>query len=175
MGEVAGGVYLITGISAAGKSSVAAELAQRLAPRSVHVRGDVFRRMVVNGRADMTADPSPEALQQLRLCYRLGAQVADGYAAAGFTTVLQDVILGADLAEMVGMISARPLRVVVLAPRPDVVAAREAARAKSGYDAVTIEALDRVLRDETPRLGWWIDSSAQSLDETVDEILRRAS
>ena len=36
-------VVLITGIQAAGKSTVAQELAERL-PRSVHVRGDVFRR-----------------------------------------------------------------------------------------------------------------------------------
>jgi len=36
-------VVLITGIQAAGKSTVAQELADRL-PRSVHVRGDVFRR-----------------------------------------------------------------------------------------------------------------------------------
>jgi len=41
--------------------------------RSVHVRGDLFRRMVVNGRADMTPDPSAEAVRQLRLRYRLTA------------------------------------------------------------------------------------------------------
>ncbi|WP_324193143.1 zeta toxin family protein [Nocardia nova] len=38
-------VYLITGIQAAGKSTVAQALAERL-PRSAHVRGDVFRRFV---------------------------------------------------------------------------------------------------------------------------------
>ncbi|MFD0854673.1 AAA family ATPase, partial [Actinomadura adrarensis] len=53
-------VVLITGIQAAGKSTVAQSLAERLS-RSVHVRGDVFRRMVVGGRADMSPDPPPEA------------------------------------------------------------------------------------------------------------------
>lgn len=43
-------IVLITGIQAAGKSTIAQALAERL-PRSVHVRGDLFRRMVVNGRA----------------------------------------------------------------------------------------------------------------------------
>src|SRR6266511_2446735 len=47
-------VVVITGIQAAGKSTTAQALAERL-PRSVHVRGDVFRRMVVGGRADLTA------------------------------------------------------------------------------------------------------------------------
>lgn len=49
-------ILLITGIQAAGKSTVAQLLAERL-PRSVHVRGDLFRRMVINGRADMTPSP----------------------------------------------------------------------------------------------------------------------
>lgn len=43
-------VILITGNMAAGKSSVAQALAERL-PQSIHPRGDVFRRMIVNGRA----------------------------------------------------------------------------------------------------------------------------
>ncbi|WP_206045799.1 AAA family ATPase [Nocardia mangyaensis] len=58
-------IILITGIQAAGKSTIAQLLAERL-PRSVHVRGDLFRRMVINGRDDMTPDPSEEAVRQLR-------------------------------------------------------------------------------------------------------------
>ena len=57
---------------AAGKSTVAELLAQRL-PRSVHVRGDVFRTMVVNGRADMTPQPTAEAIAQLHLRYDLAS------------------------------------------------------------------------------------------------------
>lgn len=53
---------VITGISAAGKSTVAQALAERL-PRSVHVRGDAFRRMVVNDRADMRSDQQHAALE----------------------------------------------------------------------------------------------------------------
>lgn len=79
-------IVLITGIQAAGKSTISQALAERL-PRSVHVRGDVFRRMVVGGRAEMTPGPSNEALQQLRLRYRLAAQVSDTYFEAGFTVI----------------------------------------------------------------------------------------
>jgi hypothetical protein len=43
---------LVTGIQASGKSTIAHLLAGRL-PKSVHVRGDLFRRMIINGRADM--------------------------------------------------------------------------------------------------------------------------
>ncbi|MFE4593275.1 hypothetical protein [Streptomyces laurentii] len=71
-------VVLITGVMAAGKSTVAELLARRL-PRAAHVRGDLFRRMM--------------------------------------------------------------------------------------------EALDRVLRERTPRVGLWLDTSGQSPDQTVTAIL----
>lgn len=110
-------VILITGIQAAGKSSVAQAVAERLV-RSVHLRGDVFRRMIVNGRASIgLAQPPDEASRQLRLRYRLAAQAADGYAEAGFTVVLQDIVLGEYLTEIMTAIRTRPLYVVVLAPR----------------------------------------------------------
>lgn len=166
-------IVLISGIQAAGKSTVARLLAERL-PRSAHLRGDLFRRMVVNGRADMTAEPSPEAIRQLRLRYRLLANACDAYFEEGFTVVAQDVILGKHLAEMVRMIRHRPLLVVVLAPQPWAVAAREAGRAKDAYRQWTIELLDRGLRHDTPRLGLWLDTSRQSPEETVTEILSRA-
>ncbi|MGY1434170.1 AAA family ATPase [Streptomyces reniochalinae] len=112
------GVIVISGISAAGKSTVAQALAERL-DRPVHVRGDFFRRMIVNGRVNMTAQPDPEALAQLRLRYRLAAASANAYCAAGFTAIVQDVVLGEHLAEMTEIITSRPLAVVVLAPEPD--------------------------------------------------------
>ncbi|MFE3957021.1 AAA family ATPase [Nocardia sp. NPDC059091] len=166
-------VYLITGIQAAGKSTVAQVLAERL-PRSAHVRGDVFRRFLVSGRADMTPDPSPEALEQLRLRHRLAAEVADSYAAAGFTAVVQDVVLGDLLPYLIGRIRTDPLYVVVLAPSPDAVARREAARPKDAYGAFTVNDLDSALRTETPPLGLWLDSSDLTVGETVDAILANA-
>ncbi|HEX4819974.1 MAG TPA: AAA family ATPase [Acidimicrobiales bacterium] len=168
-------VVLVTGISASGKSTVAELLAQRF-ERGVHVKGDVFRRMVVSGRAEMSASPSADGWDQLRLRYRLGAATADAYHAAGFSVVVQDVVVGQVLDEYVAAIRSRPRFVVVLAPRPDVVEAREAGRAKVAYrdGAPTVDALDHALRHETPRLGLWLDSSDQRPDETVEEIIERA-
>jgi predicted kinase len=166
-------VVLISGIMAAGKSTVAELLARRL-PRAVHLRGDVFRRMIVSGRAPMTAELTGEAWRQLRLRYDLAASAADRYAAAGFTVVLQDVVLGAELPALVERIRHRPLAVVVLAPRADVVAARERDRPKQGYGDWPVADLDADFRATTPRVGLWLDTSAQTPEETVDEILARA-
>ncbi len=163
-------LILITGIMAAGKSTVAQKLAERL-PNSVHLRGDLFRRMIVNGQAEMGLELSPVALAQLHLRYRIAAAAADLYMAAGFTVIYQDIIIGPDLTEVVRFYSTYPLYVIVLCPNPTVVAAREANRHKTGYGAMVVDDLDRVFRTETPRLGFWLDNSQLAVDETVDAIL----
>ncbi|UJW32345.1 AAA family ATPase [Saccharothrix sp. AJ9571] len=165
-------VYLLTGISAAGKSTVAQELAGSL-PSAVHLRGDLFRKMVVTGRHEMSAEPTPEAIAQLRLRYRLAASCADGYFEGGFSVVYQDVILGPYLTEVIGMLRSRPLIVVVLAPDPAVVGSRERGRAKSAYVGYTPEMMDAELRRNTPQFGLWLDSSRQTPGETAAEILSR--
>lgn len=170
---VSEGVFFVTGISAAGKSTVGELLATRF-ERGVHVRGDVFRRMVVSGRVHMRPGAPPEAEHQLDLRYRLGAQTADAYFDAGFTVVVQDIVMGEAVQTYVSRIRSRPLFLVVLAPRVDVVEAREASRAKSAYSGDLSPAdLDRYLRAETPRIGLWLDTSDQTPAETVDEILAR--
>jgi chloramphenicol 3-O-phosphotransferase len=168
-------IVLVTGISASGKSTVA-ELLARPFDRSVHVRGDLFRRMVVAGRHEMTAVPSDEARRQLGLRYRLGAHTANTFHDAGFAVVVQDVVLGPPLADYAAALHGRPLVVVVLVPDPAVVARREAARSKVAYrdGAPAIAALDEALRRETPRIGLWLDTSSQTPDQTVDEIVARA-
>ncbi len=164
-------LILITGIMAAGKSTVAQALAERL-PKSVHLRGDLFRRMIVNGRAEMGFDLTEEALRQLHLRYHLAPLVAAQYLAAGFTVVYQDILIGAGLTEMLPAYAELPLHLVVLCPDPTAVAAREAARPKTGYgDPAEIALFDRVLRSDSPRLGLWIDSTELSVAETVDQIL----
>jgi cytidylate kinase len=169
-----GRVIVITGVMAAGKSTVAELLARRL-PRSVHVRGDVFRRMVVNGRVEMTPNPSPEALSQLSLRYDLASQAADRYAAAGFDAVVQDVIIGRVLAGFIDRITSPDRFLVVLAPSVAALEFREQLRSKAGYGHFSADALNEVLHSETPPIGYWLDSSAQTPEETVDDILANLS
>ncbi len=164
-------IILITGNMASGKSTIAQALAERL-PRSVHLRGDLFRRMIVKGQAEMTFDLSAEARKQLNLRYELAAQTAKHYAEAGFTVVYQDIVIGATLQAVVDSFQPYRLAVVVLCPRPDVVAARDLARDKIGYpDRSVVEAFDRVLHSETARIGYWLDNSDLTVAETVDAIL----
>lgn len=164
-------IIVITGVMAAGKSTVAQALAERL-PRCAHVRGDVFRRMVVSGREEMTISAGTEAIFQLHLRYELGAMVAARYQDAGFDVVLQDIIFGDDLRQVIRLLGDRSVHVIVLCPSPDVVAERDMARPKTGYgDAWTPEMLDQQLRESPSGVGFWLDTSDLTIDETVDRIL----
>lgn len=171
-------IILITGIMAAGKSTVAQALAERLS-RSVHVRGDQFRRFIVSGREEMDGiSPSDEAVGQLHLRYQLAADTARTYAAAGFTVVLQDIYLGNDLPAMVERLQPHPVHVIVLCPSPQSVQVRDTARQESrgkiAYQpgGIDIAMLDDALR-ETPSIGFWLDTSDLDANQTVDKILRR--
>jgi hypothetical protein len=131
---------------AAGKSTVAHLLASRL-ERGVHLEGDVFRRSIVSGRAEMTPDASPEALE--------------------------DVAAGPLLGEYRNAIRSKPCHVIVLVPSLESVVEREAGRPHKGYGAWTVEELYAGFVESTPRVGIWLDTTGLTPDETVDEIYAR--
>jgi predicted kinase len=168
----AGDIVVVTGIMAAGKSTVAQALAQRL-PRSVHLRGDIFRRFIVNGQAPVTPENWTEAEQQLHLRYQLAANAAITYARAGFAVVHQDVILGSEVPHVLALLRKSPGRIflIVLVPAPGVAAERDRLRTKTGYTDWTPHELDEGLRTETPHIGLWLDNSALNVEQTVDAIL----
>lgn len=172
-------MWLVIGVQAAGKSTVAQGVAEARA-RSVHVRGSQLYRWAVDGWVHPGEGPEAETRRLLELRYRLSARIADEYCAAGFTTVVQDNVYGDDVAAWLRSIGARPRHLVVLRPRVDVVAARDAARqAATGKVAyrpggATIESLDRALA-RIPRIGLWLDTSDQTAEETVADVLARTA
>lgn len=176
---VSKGIWLVIGVQAAGKSTVAECLAGSF-ERGIHVRGGQFYRWAVTG----WVHPGPghregsEARRLLDLRYRLATMVADEYCDAGFTTVVQDNVFGTDVTAWLDRVHTRPRHLVVLRPSKDVVARREKDRTRAiGKVAYrpgdfTIEDLDRAL-DATPGTGLWLDTSYQTPEETVREILAR--
>jgi cytidylate kinase len=169
-----GDILVVTGIMAAGKSTIAQALAELWSP-SVHLRGDVFRRMIVNGQEPVTLENWPAAERQLHLRYDLATTAALRYAVAGFIVCYQDVIIGTELSRIVDLLAKRAgdLYVVVLAPTPTVALARDLARHKTTYGDWTPDDLATTLQAETPRIGLWLDTSELSVDQTVQTILAR--
>lgn len=117
---------------------------------------------------------SNEATDQLLMRYQLAAATADGYAQSGFVAVMQDIIVGKLLDEVVGMFTASNLFVVVLDPEPRAIRTREAGRVKAGYvDSWTPTELVADFRATTPRIGLWLDTTELDARQTVSAIIER--
>ena len=101
-------MYLITGLMACGKSTISDLLAKSL-NKCVHLRGDVFRKMIVSGREDMSDSPSEEAIRQLHLRYKLIADAAKSYFEDGFSVVIQDNYYGDELNRMLSYLHTYPV------------------------------------------------------------------
>jgi hypothetical protein len=168
----------VTGAQASGKSTIAELLASQF-ERGVHVRGGQFYRWAVRGwvRFD-DIERRDEARRLLDLRYRLSALVANEYAAAGFTAIVQDNIYGPDVERWVSSVEVRPVYLVVLRPSVDVVTRRHDERyratGKIAYrGAYTPSANDADLATTAADRGLWLDTSLQSPEETVSELLAR--
>ncbi len=122
----------------------------------------------------MTEPATVEATAQLQLRYELSARTADAYAAAGFVAVVQDVILAEDVKPYMASLLTTQKYLLVLAPRTDVVQERERLRNKTGYgENWTVDSLAPYLWRDTPRIGLWLDTSEQTPDDTMAELLAR--
>jgi cytidylate kinase len=170
-------VWLITGAQASGKSTVA-ELLAATFERGAHVRGGQFYRFVLRGWVPFDDVGHPEEARRcLDLRYRLSAQTAATYADAGFTCVMQDNIYGGDVSTWIEAVHPRPVRLVVLRPSIGVLEARDAERRRAtekiAYRGSFTPAVNDAHLAATPRLGLWLDTSAQTPEETVAEIRQR--
>jgi predicted kinase len=155
-------LIMITGIRASGKTQIAHALAARL-PYSVHIQGDSFRNMLVQGQL-APDDPSFEGKQQRLMLYQAAAGAAKPFLAQGFTVIYEATVLGSDLSEVLDL-HAKPLALIILNPHLDVIQQR-----CPEYAAGDLEHLHNILQYHTPRLGYWIDTSELNIAQSVDSI-----
>jgi chloramphenicol 3-O-phosphotransferase len=163
-------IYLLTGVMASGKSTVA-ELFAKNIKKSIHLHGDVFRKMIISGREEMSGTPTEEAIKQLNLRYKITANVAKEYYEAGFNVIMQDNYYGNTLNEMVKLLSPYIPKIIVLNPCIEIINQREENRNKKGYKGFNIKKLHEEFIQQTPKIGFWIDTSNFTPEETVKKIL----
>lgn len=140
-----GRLIVITGAQAAGRATVGYAVAARL-PRAVHVDGDVVSAMVVSGGVPITLPAPPAAVEQLFLRWLASIAVAETYQQAGFDAVVTDTDIGDFLEDFLDFVSPAPLHLVMLDPPAD---------------------------EGAQRAAQWLDTTGQSLEETVNDILDR--
>jgi predicted kinase len=169
-----GGValFVISGVSAAGKSTVARLLAERF-ERGVCVPGDAIRAMMVSGRVDMRPNSGAEALRQLALRYAGALSVASVFLNGGFDVVVEDVIVGPVLRDFLDLVPVPEFHLVFLDPDAAAIEQRERERDRIAYgqDRWSVSGLQTLLRQETERIGLWLDTTGQNADQTVEAIL----
>ncbi len=175
-----GPIYLISGVPGSGKSSVAGALMRRF-PLGLHIPVDDLREWVVSGIAQPVPVWTVETTRQFRLAREAAAYTARLYAEAGFAVAIDDVIFPSE-AQALFVEALRPHTIskVLLRPSLEVTLTRNAARTNKPFDTSLLAETCRTIyhsmnEQEFAAAGWIIvDSSALSVEETVDEVLKRA-
>lgn len=171
-------IFAISGTQGAGKTTVASMLARRF-ERGVHVSADTLQKMIVSGgewpvasQTDANTDPQGEAGDQLRMRLHNMCLLGRSFYDAGFAVVLDDIIVGGRMQHLLDELSGVDFMFVMLTPSLDTVRDRERQRGTQLWREW--EWLTESVERTTPRVGLWLDTTAQNADETVDEIMRRA-
>lgn len=171
MSDLASGCLFVTGMPGSGKTTVTKQIAAKL-DRAARISGDDLHQMLVSGRVRFDSDRRDEAARQGELRAHNLCTLVENFAAADFTVVVDEVVpVREDLDYYLEHIAARPVYLVVLAPALEVCQQRNAARPAPDRVDYDFSEYDAELRRELTGLGWWLDTSDQTPEETADLIL----
>ena len=170
------GCVIVSGMPAAGKSTVTA-LAAQLLPRAAQIKADDVNEMILSGRVAFMGQPADEALRQEELCNRNVCSLANNFIDFGFTALLDRIVPdSARLDDLVSLLAPRPVRLVTLMPAIEVCQHRNATRVlDERWEFDGYHRLEADMRRDLGGVGWWFDTSALTPEETAEQLVREAA
>jgi predicted kinase len=165
-------VLVVSGLPGSGKSTAARLLAGRLEP-GAHVEADALQEMIVSGGVwpDGHKHLSPEAERQLRLRLRNACLLARSFHRAGFSAVIDEILIGPRVDQLIEDLDGVPFGFVMLLPDFEVVQRRWTEMASPF--AEVFDWIDDEIRLRTRRVGLWLDTTSLGPEETVTAIIER--
>lgn len=133
--------------------------------------------MIVNGFVWALGEPADEAARQVELLHRNLCALANNFADAGFTPVIDAVIASREKLDVIlDLLAPRDVLFVVLTPGIDACKHRNTLRdPRERFDFDGYEALDADMKRELGDVGWWFDTSDLTPEQTADRIAREAA
>ena len=174
-------IFLLAGSPAVGKTTVARALAAKFA-KSIHIPLDTMRDMVISGLKLPNPIWSQELIEQLALSRESVSAMATLYNQAGFVVAIDDFYDPySRLVEYRALFLTSQTQKILLYPSEQTALARNLQRYGPGERANHLAGGIRIVYDhlqtavaELKDQGWIIvDSTEQSVEETVAEILER--
>jgi hypothetical protein len=164
-------ILVVSGLPGVGKSTTARLVAQRM-PRAAHVEADRLQDLIVSG--GMWPGPAPasgDAERQLRLRLHNACLLARSFVAAGFSAVVDDIVAGSRFDHLVEELDGASFGFVMLLPDFEHVSARWRAMGSPFVDSW--DWIDADIREHTPRVGLWLDTTHMTAEEAADAIVAR--
>jgi len=165
-------VLVISGLPGVGKSTTARLVASRL-DRGAYIEADQLQQMIVAGGVwpDGSGVISEEASAQLALRLHNACLLARSFLGAGFTAVVDDIVVADRLVRLLVDLEGLPVRFVMLAPPFEHVRQRWIDMGSPFAD--TWGWIDDEIRLRTKRIGLWLDTADLTPEQTADQIITR--
>jgi predicted kinase len=169
-------IVLITGSAGVGKSTIGHRVAENF-PKSIHIRVDNLREMMVKGivppKTDWSEEEIQEGLQQFQWARSTAIYMAKLYANQGVDVVIDDVFTPNFVEQYAALFEIPGVQRVLLYPKASVAIERVKHRGGSWDHILTyFVSLTYDLMEPMPKDGWLVlDSSEWTIEQTVHEVL----
>jgi adenylylsulfate kinase-like enzyme len=162
-------VIVVSGLPGVGKSTTAGALARRF-ERAAHIEADRLQELIVSGAALPDLEGiGAEARRQLDLRLRNACLLARSFADAGFAAIVDDIVIGDAVDVLRDLLGDGDFHFVMLVP--DFAQVKQRWIDMGSPFAHAWDWIDHAIRNDTTRIGLWLDNTDLGVDQTVDAIV----